>query len=70
MFECYELVLKHYVVNKESGERFQLEEPIAVTQAFDRRYGGSPIIIQGMFDEMKHYVLARMDGEQDYEITE
>ncbi len=63
VFECYELVLQHYILNEESGERFQIEEPIAVTHTFDRRYSGSPIIIQQMFDEMKSYVLARMDGE-------
>lgn len=65
MFECYELVLQHYMLDKESGERFRIEEPIGITQVFDRRYGGSPIIINRMFDEMKSHVLARMDGEQD-----
>ena len=66
MFESYELVLKHYVVvNCESGEKLLIEEPIAVTQAFDRRYGGKPIIISQMLDEMKAYILARMDGKQD-----
>ena len=63
MFECYELVLQHYMLNKESGERLRIEEPIAVMQIFDRRYGGKPIVINQMFDEMKSHVLARMDGE-------
>lgn len=65
MLECYELVLKHYIVNRATGERFQIEEPIAVAQAFDYRYGGTPIDISRMLDEVKSYLLARMDGEQN-----
>jgi len=65
MFECYEIVLKHYVVNRESGEKFLIEEPIGVQQAFDRNYGGTPIIISRMLDEAKAYILAKMDGERD-----
>lgn len=65
MFECYEIVLKNYVVNSESGEKFLIEEPIAVEHTFDRRFGGTPIIISRMLDEAKAYIVARMDGEQD-----
>ena len=64
MMEEYRLMLTHYVVNEVTGERFRLEEPIVVTQAFDRRYGGSPIILNRMCDEMKKFVLAMIDDDR------
>lgn len=64
MMEEYRLVLTHYVVDEVTGERFRPEKPIVVTQAFDRRYGGSPIILNRMCDEMKEFVLAMMDDDR------
>lgn len=61
MFEAYRLTLTHYAVNEITGEKFKLDDPIAIEQVFDRRYGGSPIILNQMFDEMKSYVLAKED---------
>lgn len=60
MFEAYRLTLTHYAVNKTTGEKISLDDPIAIEQMFDRRYGGSPIILNQMLDEMKSYVLAKM----------
>ena len=54
MIEAYRLVLTHYAVNEGTGERIRLEEPICVEQVYDRRYSGSPIILNRMCDEMKH----------------
>ena len=61
MFEAYRLTLTHYAVDEATGEKFRLDLPIATEQVFDRRYGGSPIILNRMFDEMKSYVLEKMN---------
>ena len=61
MFEAYRLALTHYAVDKTTGEKFSLDDPIAIEQVFDRRWGGSPIILNRMLDEMKSYVLAKMN---------
>lgn len=61
MFEAYRLTLTHYAVDKATGEKFRLDDPIAIEQVFDHRCGGSPIILNRMLDEMKSYVLAKMD---------
>lgn len=65
MFEAYRLTLTHYAVDIATGEKFRLDAPIAIEQVFDRRYGGSPIILNRMLDEMKSYVLANMDKENE-----
>lgn len=65
MFEAYRLTLTHYAVNEVTGEKFRLDDPICTEQMFDRRYGGSPIILNRMFDEMKSYVLAKVDEVDD-----
>ena len=67
MFEAYRLTLTHYAVNEVTGEKFKLDDPIATEQMFDRRYGGGgrPIILNRMFDEMKSYVLTKMDEENE-----
>ena len=65
MVEAYRLTLTHYVVDKATGEKLSLDDPIAIEQVFDRRYGGSPIILNRMLDEMKSYVLAKMGEVQE-----
>lgn len=62
MLEAYRLTLTHYAVNEVTGEKFRLDDPIVGEQTFDRRYGGSLIILNRIFDEMKEYVLTKMDG--------
>ena len=61
MKEIYRLTLTHYVFDEDTGERIRLEEPICVEQIYDRRYGGSPIILNRMCDEMKHYILDKVN---------
>lgn len=61
MKEIYRLTLTHYVFDDDTGEQIRLEEPICVEQVYDRRYGGSPIILNRMCDEMKHYILDKVD---------
>lgn len=61
MKEIYRLVLTHYVFDEDTEELIRLEEPICVEQVYDRRYGGSPIILNRMCDEMKHYILDKVD---------
>jgi len=61
MYEAYRLTLTHYLVVPESGEKIKLDDPVVVEQAFERRYAGSPIVLNRIFDEMKSYVLAKMD---------
>lgn len=65
MSEEYRLVLTHYAVNEVTLERFRLDEPICVAQVFDRRYGGTPIILNRMFDEMKAFVLKKMERSEE-----
>lgn len=65
MFEKYRLVLTHYAVNSVTGENIKLDEPICIEQVFDRRYGGSPILINRLFDELKAYTLARVERSED-----
>ena len=65
MMEEYRLVLTHCAVDEETGERFRLDEPICVAQVFDRRYGGSPIILNRMLDEMKAFALAKMERSEE-----
>lgn len=65
MFEAYRLTLTHYAVDEATGEKFRLDNPIAIEKVFDRRHGGSPIILNRMCDEMKSYVLAKMDEVEE-----
>ena len=59
MNEEYRIIFQHYFVT-DSGERFKVDEPIIVEQIFTRNIGGSPIIINRLFDEAKHYTLMKM----------
>ena len=61
MIEAYKIVLTHYVVDKTTGEHIKLDEPICVEQVFDRTYGGGPILLNRMFDELKAYALSRAE---------
>ncbi len=65
MLEAYRMVLTHYAVDRETGERFKLDEPICIEQVFDRTYGGSPILLNRMFDELKAYALARAERSEE-----
>ena len=65
MFEQYRLVLTHYMINPATGERIKLDEPLCIEQAFDRKYGGSPILLNRMFDEMKAYALTRVERSEE-----
>ena len=59
--EAYKIVLTHYMVDTKTGERIKLEEPICYEHAFDRTYGGSPILLNRILDEMKAHVLAEAE---------
>ncbi len=61
MVEVYRLELSHYMVDEETQERIRLEQPIYVEQVFGRRYDGSQIILNRMLDEMKRYILEKME---------
>ena len=63
VFEGYKMVLTHYIVDSDTGKRIVIDEPIITEQVFDRSYGGSPIILNRMFNEMKEYTLNRMAKE-------
>lgn len=65
MIEQYSLVLTHYAVEETTGDRYTIDEPLCITQAFDRRYCGSPILLNRMFDELKAYALEKVErGEE------
>lgn len=63
MYEAYRLTLSHYMVDKNDGTRTELELPIVIEQMFDRTFGGSPIILSRMLDEMKRVVLLKKGEE-------
>ena len=65
MIEEYKLVLTHYAVNMTTGEHIKLDEPLCIEQVFDRRYVGSPILLNRMFDELKAYALAKLERSGD-----
>lgn len=65
MTEEYKIVLTHYMIDTTTGERINLDEPICIKQVFDRRYCGSPILLNRMFDELKAYALAREEGARN-----
>lgn len=67
MIETYRIVLTHYIVDKTTGERIKLDEPICVEYVIDRTYGSGPILLNRMFDELKAYALARAEGSGDGE---
>lgn len=65
MIEEYKLVLTHYAVNMTTGEHIKLDEPLCIEQVFDQRYGGSSILLNRMFDELKAYALAKLERSED-----
>ncbi len=65
MIEEYRLVLTHYAVDTTTGERINLDEPLCIEQVFDRRYCGSPILLNRMFDELKVYALERAERKEE-----
>lgn len=67
MIEAYKIVLTHYAVDITTGEHIKLDEPLCIEQGFDRRYcgGGSPILLNRMFDELKAYALARAERSEE-----
>ncbi len=65
MFEAYKLTLTHYAVDRATGEKFKLDDPIVIEHVFDRRYCGGPIILNQMLDEMKSYVLAKTNEVEE-----
>ena len=65
MIEAYRIVLTHYIVDKTTGERIKLDEPLYIEQVFDRTYGGSPILLNRMFDELKAFALTRLERSEE-----
>ena len=56
--EVYRLALTHYAVD-DDFTKTPLDEPIVIEQIFDRRFGGSPIILNRMLDEMRVMLLEK-----------
>ena len=56
--EVYSLRLDHYMVDDE-GDRFKLEEPLAVQMIIDRRTMPVPVCLNRMLDMMREEVLRR-----------
>ena len=65
MIETYKLVLMHYAVDETTGDHIKLDEPLCIKNVFDRKYCGSPILLNRMFDELKTYALARVERSED-----
>ena len=65
MIEAYRLVLTHYAVDTQTGERIKLDEPLCVEHVIDRRYGNSPVILNRIFDELKAYALEKAERSED-----
>ena len=57
--EQYTLILKHEMVDEVFG-KVQLEEPLILSHAFDRRFCGSSVVLNEMIDHFKHEVLKKV----------
>ena len=64
MIEEYKLEFTRYSVNKVTGERVILDEPICVTRTFFSRGASTPIIQGQMLDEMKTLILSLLEGSE------
>lgn len=66
MIDEYRLVLTHYAVDERTGDKYSIDEPLCIRQVYDRRYcdGGSPILLNRMFDELKAYALSKMERSE------
>ena len=63
IFETYTLILKHdYEMDGEVWSR--IDEPLIVKYCTDRTITGTGILINRMFDEMKHEVLKRAERRE------
>ena len=61
-FESYTIILRHEFEYND-GNRFEIEPPLVLKHCYDRAYGCSGIVLNRMFDEMKHEALKRItDG--------
>lgn len=64
--ERYTLILRHEMVNPNTGEKHQLEPPLSVCYTlydpFER--GGIVYFVNDMFHQLEHEFLKRMDGER------
>ena len=60
VLEQYRLTLSHYIID-DDGIKHNIDDPIIIEHAFDRRFNGSPIILNRMIDQMKDYVLNKIE---------
>lgn len=60
-YEVYRLTLTHYI--DADGTKIQIEEPLVVAMAYDRRYGNVPIILNRMIDMMRGEMLRRATND-------
>ena len=65
MIEEYKLVLTHYMIDETTGSHITLDEPFCIRHVVDRRFCGSPILLNRMFDELKAYALSKMERSED-----
>ena len=61
MHEIYRLRLDHYMAYDE--DRYQIEEPLVVQIAFDRRFDQTPYCLNRLLDLMRSEVLKRTQCE-------
>lgn len=67
MIEEYTLILKHEAI-MDDGEIIKIGPPLCITHAFDRRFVGSPIVLNEMMDRLKAELLRRQsewEGESN-----
>ena len=62
VWEVYKITVTHYLQDGDD-KMFEIEEPIICKHMFDRRYGGSGIVLNRIFDEAKAYALERAKHE-------
>jgi len=62
--ERYTLILRHEMVDPETGKKYQFEPPLAICYSmFDPlERGGVVHVVNNMLHQMEHEFLARMDG--------
>ena len=57
MIEQYTLILRHEAII--CSDKVQIDPPLVHTHSFERRYIGTPIVIDKMMDDFKHELLRR-----------
>ena len=64
--EIYKLTFEHYILDDEDGKKVRIDDPISVQYVISMPDGVSlPIVINNMIEEMKRYLLEKIDKNEE-----